>query len=426
MDNASKPDFNKAENYYKHIKKKLKFDKEGKWDGSLGSNFPDVEELIYLSLFPEGLDNLLQRRNFIREYHQQLLSGTFSSFKNVYDKTNQLPSKTKTYAILIFLYISNIFQKDFLFQTLKVGGIEFEYLGNRKSPSGFCVEEVTETLEWQSGGITHYDLNRKLHYIQAMTKAVDDRQAIDKVANHFELIRAAYNYSELFGSRRISSSYDDPLSQLRAPVAYSILENNKQLPAHYPLFGRFDSREKSEYKPLSNSRQALFLKLRRIIQKSSKSEIEEILVRCIEQLSEAMDAANKTIRFLNFYQVCEYATTGLSTEATGSKEVGLLAKYFNDEVTAEMVRTVIKVRNQLVHAGKFYHYSNIHVNWVQELAESSIKILLWMIDNKLQTDQEFKIFWALYSDFRNNQLGKRERHNKDEQKVIGLLKKSAT
>lgn len=436
-----KINFQKADEYHKYIKKKLKFDQSGKWDGNHIFELHDIEELIYLELFPDNIDNQLQRQIFAREYRKQLLAGTFSGFKLVRNKVikkykiSKRSATTKSYKLLIVMYMSSPSKSEFIFKTLKINEVSFRYLGNKNTSKLFCTKEMVQNLKSQ------FDLNKRasfsifsLRYLLASTEAIDSEQAFDKITRNFNLIRAVYNYVESSNITTIRCSYqEEPIATLREPIAYLMLEDDKNLDVYYSLKDSIDNFYKSKSTFRSKISQGNFLRIKRILQKNQKTEVEKILTSCIFQLGNAFDEDNMHNRFLSFYRVCEYAT-GINIQRKNSDIVDLVGWYYmkidkNKKSQREEIiykakfNYVKKIRNRLVHEGYFYNYSDIHVNWVKELAEASIQILIWMINNGIKTESEMKIFWELYPDFINDNLVNRKARHEKESEIIKLLLK---
>lgn len=418
LKNLLEPDFIKAKNFYKHIKNDLEFDEQGKWKGNLLDGlFYDVEELIYNSLYPEQIGNLEVRGKFKRTFKAKLHSGTFTNFETIVDEVKQLKEEDKKYKVLIFLYIQGITVQDFLFKSLKIDDIKYEYYGKKKV-RGIDEKEVMEQIWFQANSKSTIYLG-KIYRILATTEAVSERQVIDKVTYNFELIRAAYNYSESLYSRRIISSYDEPLSKLKEPIAYIVFDGKKGK-VYHPIDKRFNPQVKSYYKPLKDGRKKLYERSRRIIQSSSSSEIKQLIVRCFELLNDALDSNSRKSSFLDFYRVCEYAT-GINIQRKNSEILALISKYSNDEIGIAKGKLLTQIRNNLVHEGKFYNYSDIHVNWIKGFAEAVMDILFWMDSQGFKTEKELELFWEMYSDFRNMKLECRQANNNTEKKILRVL-----
>ncbi len=237
----------------------------------------------------------------------------------------------------------------------------------------------------------------KFKFYKAYVKATSDRHAIDTFDTNFSLLKASINTANYWLSytRHLGSGIKMH-SAIIDPEIYIVTNSTTPKIDYYTYYPKYilipECSLERDIKQIS-----LYNKIIRILKKpnDSRNDIESILLNCIKAYDLALSSTTRQEAFLHYWRILEYAT---GTGDRNNKEiVKLLIPFFKREENKLKAKLLVKIRNNLVHKGEFYEYSDFHLNWIKEYAEASIQILFWLLKKGYSTRSDLETFYSIYT-----------------------------
>lgn len=235
-------------------------------------------------------------------------------------------------------------------------------------------------------------------FFKVSVKAMHERHALEIFNRNFGYIKALINSSNYWGTytSHLFGGIKPHVALMDADIyILKDVTNNKSEPCHdfYPQYLlQPEGKLTRDIKKVG-----LYKKIIKILRKSvaKRNALERILLNCVNSYDSALSARNRKDAFLNYWRILEYATN--SSERKNDETVGLITPYFVRNREMQLVsKILVKARNDLVHRGEFFEYSDSAVNWIKEYAEASINLLFWLLNRGYKSIEDLNIFYSIY------------------------------
>lgn len=202
--------------------------------------------------------------------------------------------------------------------------------------------------------------------------ARDPHEAFRRVNDVFHLFRSAYNLLDIENSFVAIMGHRN-LGTLLPPPLYGVFNDAGVCEATYtsPLGRRFDAVR------LTPERAAEACSMLREATAPDASETRTMLVDLLRLYGHAVDTADRSDAFLNFWRTLEFATFGGRDRRYDMADVAKRATALldNDEVDRAFLTALSRIRNDLVHRGHFADEGLKEIELLRKMVEACIDSL---------------------------------------------------
>ncbi|MFC1652012.1 hypothetical protein ACFL24_02570 [Patescibacteria group bacterium] len=239
---------------------------------------------------------------------------------------------------------------------------------------------------------------KKMTFLLGNSKGISDGHAFDELFNKLNKYRGVYNFSLLFGNVtfRLGGGRLSPLGYFPTPRIY-LVRNSSNIKQFLSPFENLYPQPASEFPSRVGkdvNKIPLFRKLKRIIQKKKLTYLENKLIECVVMYAEAFDTSVRSETFINLWRVCENAMSRIDQRSIDITKT--LSNYFKTDGEKDLAPMLAKVRNDYVHRGKYFEYSDDIMNYMKKYSEAAVNILLWLINYNFSEHEHLELFYRIY------------------------------
>lgn len=359
-------------------------------------------ELLFRALHKKVNDRIAVRA----EFDSKLLNMVYNNAE--YDRRSLVikpqHQQNKTFTIYFQIYFLSKSTKTDLFKTqLTLSGIKFTWCSERDFWR--IVNKVGDIREYRwrrSKVFPKLDNESNTYTVKAKVANRNMEAAVNKATRTFQGLMDCINVVQAFNHQERNLLYG-PSSNKTAisSVGIFIAERDDKAEIFWSTTRRCALPSK-KLNALDTDKKGLLRVLLRAFQNNNSAAADRL--RCVVmEFASALDAEDVNLSLLGFWRCLEITTRKANGQTRRETEVlDIFKNYIPGERYWEQQGLLIReTRNIYVHRGVSGAESppDYYLNWSKQYAEASIRILIWLYNNRAtwRSDDDIDIFFDHYS-----------------------------